>query len=62
MNTKQNELELFSVKEVSGLLKFHPRTVWKMAQTGELPRPVKIGNKAVRWRRSDLQKFLAEAK
>jgi len=53
-----DEVALLTVKEVAELLKLHERTVWRMSVMGEIPRPVKIGSKAQRWRLSDLQSFI----
>ncbi len=53
---------LLPVKKVAALLSLHERTVWKMAVTGEIPAPIKIGSKASRWRLSELQEFIANGK
>ena len=49
---------LMTVKDVATYLKFHERTVWKMALTGEIPAPLTIGKKAKRWRRDVLEQFI----
>ena len=49
---------LLNVQQVAALLGLHPRTVWKMALTGEIPPPIRVGAKSKRWRLSDLQQFV----
>ena len=52
---------LLTVKQISEMLQVHSRTVWRMAAAGDIPKPITIAKKIVRWRLSDLQRFL-EAK
>jgi predicted DNA-binding transcriptional regulator AlpA len=56
------QVTLLNVKQVSELLGLHPRTVWKMAMTGDIPKPVKVGSKTVRWRLRDMDQFIAGVK
>ena len=56
--------QLLGVKDVAGLLRMHPRSIWRLtarAEAGlaEFPKPLRIGPKTVRWRLSDLQTYLA---
>lgn len=51
--------ELMTVREVAAVLKLHTRSVWRMAATGAIPAPIRLGEKTVRWRRVDLEKHLA---
>ena len=60
-STPMVEQALLTVKQVSKLLQIHPRTCWRMSATGDIPKPITIAKKVVRWRLSDLQRFL-EAK
>jgi excisionase family DNA binding protein len=39
---------LVDTNQVAKLLQVSPRTVWKMQDTGEMPKPIRIG-RAVRW-------------
>ncbi len=39
------------VEEITGMSR---STIYKMMQSGEFPRPVRIGPSAVRWRASDI--------
>jgi prophage regulatory protein len=58
MNTVTNPV-LLTVKEVSKLLSIGISTVWLKVRQGIFPTPVRIGT-AVRWRRSDLDAWLAK--
>ena len=40
---------LWTVKDVAAFLQVSPRSVWRYAEEGKLPRPVKLGRNACRW-------------
>ncbi len=50
--------ELLDVKAVSVQLCCSPRTVYRLADAGRMPRPVKVGS-LVRWRRADILEWIA---
>jgi excisionase family DNA binding protein len=50
---------LLTVKEVAETLGFSERTVYRLADSGAMPRPVKIGA-AVRWRRNELDQWIED--
>lgn len=41
---------LLTVREVARLLSVQPRSVWRMASFGELPKRLRLGDKFLRWR------------
>lgn len=49
------DVAVVSVREVAELLGVNPRTVWRMAQTGDIPAPIRLSERVVRWRLSDLR-------
>ncbi len=49
---------LLSVNEVAELLSVSPRSVWRFAAAGKLPRPLRVGGRSARWRASEIQRFL----
>lgn len=49
------DVTLLCVRQVAELLGVHARSVWRMAQTGEIPPPIRLGERVVRWRLSDLR-------
>lgn len=52
------DVALVTVREVAELLGVNARTVWRMAQTGDIPAPIRFGERVVRWRLSDLREHL----
>ena len=52
------DVAVVSVREVAELLGVNARTVWRMAQRGEIPAPIRLGERVVRWRLSDLREHL----
>ncbi|MCC6322915.1 MAG: helix-turn-helix domain-containing protein [Phycisphaerales bacterium] len=52
------DVAVVSVREVAELLGVNPRTVWRMAQTGDIPAPIRLSERVVRWRLSDLREHL----
>ena len=52
--------ELLRATDVAKLLAVSTRTVWRLRDAGQLPRPVRLGGgrHLVRWRRSDIEDFV----
>ena len=55
---------LLNVKQVAELLGIHQRTIWRLAGLAEMgegnfPRPLRIGQKTVRWRQKDLETYIS---
>ena len=48
---------LLTVKEVATALNVSTRHIWKLQSAGRLPPPVRLG-RSVRWRASDLDRFI----
>ncbi|HNT87895.1 MAG TPA: helix-turn-helix domain-containing protein [Candidatus Hydrogenedentes bacterium] len=51
------ESELLSVGEAAVMLRLGKRTLYRLADVGAIPRPVKVG-RATRWRRRELQEWV----
>ena len=49
--------QLLAVKTVADRLAVSARQVWKLLASGRLPQPIRLG-RSVRWRQSDLDKFV----
>lgn len=47
--------------EVARLLGVNARTLRRLVLAGELPAPVRIGKRTVRWRRGDVEEWLGRA-
>ncbi|MGE0367185.1 MAG: helix-turn-helix transcriptional regulator [Phycisphaerales bacterium] len=58
IRNRMADVAVVSVREVAELLGVNPRTVWRMAQTGDIPAPIRLGERIVRWRLSDLREHL----
>lgn len=50
--------ELLKVDEVASRLRISLRMVWKLVETGKLPKPVKLAT-ASRWKKTDIENFIA---
>ncbi len=50
--------QLLNVREMATRLGVSTRQVWKLASSGRLPAPIRLG-RSVRWRESDLDRFIA---
>lgn len=53
MKAVESEVILWNVVQVSQAVGLSIRSVWRMADSGQLPRPLCIGG-ARRWRRQDI--------
>jgi excisionase family DNA binding protein len=51
--------ELLDVKAVAALLDCSSRHVYRLADAGRMPRPLKLGA-LVRWRRAELQQWVTD--
>jgi len=49
---------LITVEHVAKMLSYSTRQVYRMADVGTIPRPIKIG-KGTRWRKSDIDEWIA---
>lgn len=58
LQSRKADVAVVSVREVAELLGVNARTVWRMAQRGEIPAPIRLGERVVRWRLSDLREHL----
>ena len=56
---EQEHLDRFlGMREVLALLSVSRSTLNRWIREGAFPRPVKLGKRAVRWRRSDIEHWL----
>lgn len=51
--------ELLRITAVADTLDISVRSVRRLSERGQLPAPIRLGS-AVRWRRADLDEFLAK--
>ena len=58
---EQEQLErCLGMREVLALLSVSRSTLNRWIREGAFPRPVKLGKRAVRWRRADIEHWLKE--
>lgn len=50
--------QMLTAREVCSALKISLATLYRSISAGRLPKPVKIGERASRWRSSDLAEFI----
>lgn len=53
---------LLSVGEVAAMLSISTREVWRRADSGELPRPIRLGARTRRWLREEIEAIIEHAK
>lgn len=59
MDVSTSDVELLNVKQVAALLNCSQRHVFRLAESGRMPRPIKLGQ-LVRWNRSTLDEWIAK--
>lgn len=52
--------ELLSRPQVEAMTGLSCSTLYRLMAAGSFPAPIRVGARAVRWRRSDLESFLAD--
>ena len=55
-----SEDRLMNVSDPSKFLSVAPSTIYRWLERGLLPQPFEIGEKAVRWRKSEIIKWLED--
>jgi len=51
---------LLTADEVAALLGVDPQTVRRRAARGEMPKPIRLGRRSVRWRRETIERWIAD--
>lgn len=54
--------KLLTVKDVADLLAISTREVWRRADSGQLPKPLRLGGKLRRWLREEVEAVIEQAK
>ncbi len=49
---------LLTVREVADWLQTSTRTVWRLVSASNLPQPLRLSKRTVRWRISDIRKWI----
>lgn len=53
--------EFLTDKQVASIFKLTRPSIWRLVKEGRIPQPVKIAANSTRWRKSDIDKFIATA-
>jgi excisionase family DNA binding protein len=51
--------ELLKSAEVAQMLSIGTRTLWRWSRSGKMPRPIRIADGTVRFRRAEIQDWIA---
>ena len=54
-----HQLEILRVKDVMRSLGVGRTSLWRWRQQGKFPAPLQLGDRAIGWRRADLETWLA---
>jgi excisionase family DNA binding protein len=49
---------LLTARELATLLQISLRQLWRLRAGKELPAPIRVGRRSVRWRESDVARYL----
>jgi len=49
---------LLRMKELSSIVGYKPWNIYRLIREGDFPRPVKLGQRAVAWRESDISDWI----
>ena len=60
-NVQTEQRPVLTVGEMAELLGVSKLTIWRWEKSAEIPKAIAIGG-TVRWKRSDVEKWLAEKK
>ena len=52
------DMRLWNVHDVADALSVSPRKVWAMLSAEQIPRPIRVGGRSVRWRQADIEEWV----
>lgn len=61
MNIVENE-KFLTTKEVASRIGMSVRSVYRLVQTSQFPKPVKVANRSVRYPESEISAFITDLK
>jgi excisionase family DNA binding protein len=50
--------DLLTARELANRLSISLRTLYRMLARGQLPQPIRLGRRHVRWKATDVQRYL----
>ncbi len=54
----QSGAALLTARQVAELLQISPRSVYRLSDSGHIPKPQKVGTTLSRWSRAELEKWI----
>ena len=58
--SERDPLDLIDLKSLARLLALSPGTIRRKVKNGSFPRPIRLSEQTTRWRRGDVEQWLAE--
>ena len=52
------EKEFLRCRDVEEMISLSRSTIYRLMKAGQVPQPIKIGSRAVRWRQSDIEAWM----
>jgi prophage regulatory protein len=53
-------MQLLNLKDVRSITKLGRTTIYRWMDQGKFPKPIKLSDASIRWRESDLERWIAE--
>ncbi len=53
---------LVTATQVAEMMVISKRTLWRLVEKKQFPQPIRYNRMLVRWRRADVEKYIAEEK
>ena len=55
-----NDMQMLTCRDLEELLKISKGTIYRWMEADEFPKPLQLGASMVRWRSTDIEKWLAD--
>ena len=55
-----NDMQMLTRKDIEELLKISKGTIYRWMEADEFPNPLHLGANMIRWRSTDIEKWLAD--
>lgn len=59
LKSSKNLEELLKIDEVVKIVKMGKSTIFKQVKDGVFPKPVRVGENLTRWKRSEIERYIA---
>jgi prophage regulatory protein len=55
-----NDMQMLTCRDLEELLKISKATIYRWMEADDFPKPLHLGAKMIRWRSTDIEKWLAD--